>query len=91
MVLSLEARVQDAINSLQVAQWVKELADKRRDATYEIIDIADYNLPMYAEPISTAYSQDYQTPEAKPWSEKIAEMDGYVFIIPEYNHGMTSA
>lgn len=78
-------------NSLQVAQWVKELADKRRDATYEIIDIADYNLPMYAEPISAAYSQDYQTPEAKPWSEKIAEMDGYVFITPEYNHGMTSA
>ena len=78
-------------NSLQVAQWVKELSDKRGDAAYEVIDIADYHLPMYAEPISAAYSQDYQTPEAKPWSAKIAEMDGYVFITPEYNHGMTSA
>ena len=27
-------------NSLQVAQWVKELADKRGDAEYEIVDIA---------------------------------------------------
>ena len=78
-------------NSLQVAEWVKGIADKRGDAEYEVVDLADYNLPMYAEPISAAYSQDYQTPEAIPWSKKIAELDGYVFITPEYNHGVTSA
>lgn len=78
-------------NSLQVAEWVKGIADKRGDAEYEIVDLAEYNLPMYAEPISAAYSQDYQTPEAIPWSKKIAELDGYVFITPEYNHGVTSA
>ncbi|AQQ53165.1 NADPH-dependent FMN reductase [Planococcus lenghuensis] len=78
-------------NSLQVAEWVKGIADKRRDAEYEVVDLADFNLPMYAEPISAAYSQDYQTPEAIPWSQKIAELDGYVFICPEYNHGVTSA
>ena len=78
-------------NSLQVAQWVKGIADKRGDAEYEIVDLKDFNLPMYAEPISAAYSQDYQTPEAIPWSKKIAELDGYVFICPEYNHGVTSA
>ncbi|MCM3512405.1 MULTISPECIES: NADPH-dependent FMN reductase [Carnobacterium] len=78
-------------NSLQVAQWVKELADKRGDAEYEIVDIAEYHLPLYNEPISAAYSQNYVTPEAIPWSKKIAELDGYVFITPEYNHGITSA
>ncbi|MDE1548599.1 NADPH-dependent FMN reductase [Jeotgalibaca caeni] len=78
-------------NSLQVAQKLKEWADKRGDAEYEVVDIADYNLPMYNEPISAAYSQDYQTPEAKPWSEKIASLDGYIFVTPEYNHGITSA
>lgn len=78
-------------NSLQVAQWVKSIADKRGDAEYEIVDLKEFNLPMYAEPISAAYSQDYQTPEAMPWSRKIAELDGYVFICPEYNHGVTSA
>lgn len=78
-------------NSIKVANKLKEWADKRGDAEYEVVDIADYNLPMYNEPISGAYSQDYQTPEAKPWSEKIAELDGYVFITPEYNHGITSA
>lgn len=77
--------------SLQVAEWVKGIADKRGDADYEIVDLAEYNLPMYAEPVSAAYSQDYQTPEAVPWSRKIAELDGYIFICPEYNRGVTSA
>ena len=78
-------------NSLQVAEWVKGIADKRGDAEYEVVDLVEYNLPMYAEPVSAGMSQDYQTPEAIPWSEKIAELDGYVFICPEYNHGVTSA
>lgn len=78
-------------NSLQVAQWVKGIADQRGDADYELVDLAEYNLPMYAEPVSAAYSQDYKTPEAIPWAKKIAELDGYVFICPEYNRGVTSA
>lgn len=80
-----------ARKSLQVAEWVKGIAEKRGDADYEIVDLAEFNLPMYAEPVSAAASQDYQTPEAIPWSKKIAELDGYVFICPEYNRGVTSA
>ncbi|EGA90773.1 flavin reductase [Planococcus donghaensis MPA1U2] len=78
-------------NSLQVAQWVKDIADKRGDAEYELVDLAEFNLPMYAEPVSAGATQDYQTPEAIPWAKKIKELDGYVFICPEYNHGVTSA
>lgn len=78
-------------NSIKVANKLKEWADKRGDAEYEVVDIADYNLPLYNEPISAAYSSDYVTPEAKPWSEKIASLDGFVFVTPEYNHGITSA
>jgi len=77
--------------SLQVAEWVKSIAEKRGDAEYEIVDLAEFNLQMYAEPVSAAYSQDYKSPEAIPWSRKIAELDGYVFICPEYNRGVTSA
>ena len=32
--------------SPQVGEWVKGIADKRGDANYEIIDIADFNLPF---------------------------------------------
>jgi NAD(P)H-dependent FMN reductase len=36
--------------SPQVGAWVKEIADKRGDANYTIIDIADYKLPFLGEP-----------------------------------------
>ncbi|MCT4795343.1 NADPH-dependent FMN reductase [Exiguobacterium alkaliphilum] len=70
--------------SPQVGEWVKELADKRGDANYEIIDIADYSLPLLGEPGGDATG-------AGAWSEKIAEMDGFVFIVQEYNHSITGA
>lgn len=77
--------------SIKVAKKLKEWAIEHGGAKYEVVDIADYHLPMYDEPISAAYSQDYKTPEAKPWSEKIASLDGFIFVVPEYNHGITSA
>ena len=33
-----------------VAQWVHEVASKRTDAIFEIVDLADFNLPLYDEP-----------------------------------------
>lgn len=36
--------------SPQVGAWVKEIADKRGDANYTIIDIADFKLPLLGEP-----------------------------------------
>ncbi|SEL38296.1 NAD(P)H-dependent FMN reductase [Carnobacterium iners] len=77
--------------SLKIAEELKKWADKREDALYEVVDIADYNLPMYNEPIAALYSQDYQTPEAIPWAEKINSLDGFIFVVPEYNHGLPSA
>ena len=32
--------------SPQVGEWVKSIADKRGDANYEIVDLADFNLPF---------------------------------------------
>ncbi|WP_420827887.1 NADPH-dependent FMN reductase [Exiguobacterium algae] len=70
--------------SPQVGAWVKELADNRGDANYEIIDIADYSLPLLGEP-------DGDASGVAAWSEKIAEMDGFVFIVQEYNHSISAA
>ncbi|MCM3032400.1 NADPH-dependent FMN reductase [Niallia sp. MER 6] len=70
--------------SPQVGAWVKELADKRGDANYTIIDIADYKLPFLGEPGADASG-------AAAWSEIIAKQDGFVFIVQEYNHSITGA
>lgn len=70
--------------SPQVGAWVKELADKRGDANYTIIDIADFKLPLLGEPGGDASG-------AAGWSEAIAKQDGFVFIVQEYNHSITGA
>ncbi|EMR06191.1 FMN-dependent NADPH-azoreductase [Bhargavaea cecembensis DSE10] len=74
----------------QVAEWVKSIADKRTDAEFELVDIKDYRLPSYNEPVPAIMSQGYATPEARPWSEKISGLDGFVFVTPEYNKAVTS-
>lgn len=73
-----------------VAQWVYEQAQKRTDATFEIVDIADYNLPLLDEHNLAAMNQ-YTNDHTKNWSKKIAEFDGYIFVTPEYNHGTSAA
>jgi len=70
--------------SPQVGEWVKGIADKRGDAQYEIVDIADFNLPFL---FTTAGDE----PGIKDWNEKLASLDGFVFIVQEYNHSITGA
>lgn len=70
--------------SPQVGKWVKEIADKRGDANYEIVDIADYNLPFLG-------TTDGTEPGIAAWNEKLASLDGFVFIVQEYNHSISGA
>jgi len=77
-------------NNIAVARWVLELAAKRRDAKFELVDIADYQLPLLDEPLPPALGR-YSHPHTKRWAAKIASFDGYVFVTPEYNHGTSAA
>ncbi|TLS50863.1 NAD(P)H-dependent oxidoreductase [Paenibacillus antri] len=70
--------------SPQVGQWVKGIADRRGDAEYEIVDIAEYELPFLG-------TTDGSEPGIKAWSEKLASLDGFVFIVSEYNHSISGA
>lgn len=73
-----------------VAKWVKDIAGKRGDATYEIVDIADFDLPVFDEPMPPSLGK-YQQSHTKRWAETIASYDGFVFITAEYNHSITGA
>ena len=64
----------DSRVNIQVAEWVKSIADKRTDAEFELVDIKDYNLPKYNEPVPAIMTQDYQAPEANPWSKKLVNL-----------------
>ena len=73
-----------------VAKWVYEIAQKRSDAEFELVDIKDFNLPLLDEPVSPIMGQ-YTHQHTKTWSAKIASFDAYVFVTPEYNHGTSGA
>jgi NAD(P)H-dependent FMN reductase len=73
-----------------VANWVHEIAKKRGDAEYEIVDIKDYNLPLLDEPVPPSLGQ-YSQPHTKAWAARIASFDAFVFVTPEYNHATSGA
>lgn len=74
-----------------VANWVHENAGKRGDAAFEVVDIADYDLPHLDEPVPAAMGPSYSQPHTRAWAQKIASFDGYVFVTPEYNHSTSGA
>lgn len=75
--------------TLKQAKWVAETAKQFEDAEIEIIDLADYPMPFFAEPASPRYNPNRTIdPTAKKWLDKLAEQDAYVFVTPEYNHSI---
>ncbi len=77
-------------NNEAVAHWVYEIAVKRSDAEFELVDIKDYNLPLLDEAIPPSMGK-YQNPHTKKWAAKIDSFDAFVFVSPEYNHGISGA
>jgi NAD(P)H-dependent FMN reductase len=67
-----------------VAAWVHDLAARRDDATFEVVDIADYALPHLDEPVPPRAGH-YSHPHTHAWAQKIGACDAYVFVTPEYN------
>ncbi|MET7336986.1 NAD(P)H-dependent oxidoreductase [Nonomuraea sp. NPDC005650] len=75
-------------NGEQVAHWAFELASKREDAEFELVDLRDFPLPHLDEGMPPSLGQ-YQNEHTRLWAEKVASFDGFVVITPEYNHSTT--
>jgi NAD(P)H-dependent FMN reductase len=73
-----------------VARWIRDLATRRHDAAFELVDIADYHLPMLDEPVPPIFGH-YEHAHTMAWSEKIASFDAFIFVTPEYNRSIPGA
>jgi NAD(P)H-dependent FMN reductase len=73
-----------------VASWVHDLAAKRGDAEFEVLDIADFDLPLLDEPVPPSAGR-YSKPHTRAWAAAVAGFDGFAFVTPEYNHGPPAA
>jgi len=70
-----------------VARWVHGIAAKRNDASFEVVDIAAFKLPLLDEPVPPSMGQ-YSKPHTKAWAAKISAFDAFIFVSPEYNHSI---
>jgi NAD(P)H-dependent FMN reductase len=73
-----------------VARWFHELATRRGDANYQLVDLVDFELPLLDEPMPPTFGK-YTKPHTLRWAAKIDALDGFVFVTPEYNHAPTGA
>jgi NAD(P)H-dependent FMN reductase len=68
---------------------VRHIVDKAADvagAEFIVLDLADYDLPFFAEPVAPIDNHDRQAPpNVRRWLDDMASVDGYVFVVPEYN------
>jgi signal transduction histidine kinase len=72
-------------NGEQDAKWLLDIASRRDDAEFELIDLRDYSLAHIGEPMPPsmgAYAHDH----TKQWAEKLASFDGFVMVTREYDH-----
>jgi NAD(P)H-dependent FMN reductase len=70
------------------AQWILGLAQQRPGLAVELLDLRDYPLPLFEEPLPPGLAKDaYTHPVVVRWRDKIKEADGFIICTPEYNHG----
>jgi NAD(P)H-dependent FMN reductase len=71
-----------------VARWVLEVARKRKDAEFALVDLVEVDLPILDEGVPPIVGQ-YANQHTKNWAATVAGFDAYVFVVPEYNHGIS--
>lgn len=75
-----------------VADWVVAQASGREAATYELLDIASFDLDLLDDPVVPGAAQrQYASEKTCAWSRAVDSFDGFVWVTAEYNHGVPAA
>jgi NAD(P)H-dependent FMN reductase len=72
------------------AAWFSDLARKRAELAVEVVDLRDYPLPFFDEPKSPMREASKHEVAVR-WGRKVAELDAFVFVTGEYNHGIPAS
>ena len=72
------------------AQWILDKANERPEIDAEILDLRDFDLPFFNEAASTLWMPSSDE-RAVAWQKKVAEFDGFIFVVAEYNRSITGA
>lgn len=69
------------------AQWIYDLAAQRNDWEVELVDLRDFDLPLFNEKASNLWAPS-EDARAVAWQEKLAGFDGFIFVTSEYNRSI---
>jgi NAD(P)H-dependent FMN reductase len=69
-----------------IAEWVMQVAQDGSRLQYEVLDLAEVNLPFLDEPLQAAL-QHYEHEHTRAWSRIVSAFDGFIFVFPQYNWG----
>lgn len=72
------------------AKWIADHAAARGDIDVEIVDLRDYDLPLFDAPASDLWMPT-PNPVAAKWQAKLNEFDGFIIVTAEYNRSITGA
>lgn len=72
-----------------VAEWFEERAVAHGGFEIAVADLAAIDLPLMNEP-KHPRRREYEHEHTKEWSARVEAADAFVFVHPEYNHGMTA-
>jgi len=72
-------------NAEAVASWVERIARERSDVEVELVDLRAFPLPHLDEPIPASAGR-YAQEHTRAWAAKVASLDAFVLVTPEYNH-----
>lgn len=77
-----------------VGEWVMDQVRARADegVEYELLDLKEFHVPLLeAETVPGAANKQYEDANVTRWSQAIDACDAFLFITPEYNHGVPGA
>ena len=80
----LSASVREGRNSHRVSLFLERLIREKNLATVEIIDLKEYNFPLFHERLM--FTKDAAA-DLLEYSKRVKEADGVIIVTPEYNGG----
>jgi NAD(P)H-dependent FMN reductase len=74
---------------LPIAEWFEQRTVAHGGFEVEVADLAAIDLPLMNEP-KHPRRREYEHQHTKDWSARVEAADAFVFVHPEYNHGITA-
>ncbi len=72
----------------KAAAWIAEEIKKQKGVAVEMLDLRDYDMPFFNEPMSPSFKKKpYKNEAVARFTKKIEEGDAFIMVTPEYNHG----